>query len=112
MPEIPEIVARAREMQAVVGKTIAGVEVVQPKCLNLPAEAFVESLRGAQILAVSHRGKWVVVETSQGWLLLGLGMGGEILLATRSSLPEKWRLIFDFTDQSCLAVNFWWFGYA
>ncbi len=112
MPEIPEIVARAREMQALVGKTIAGIEVLQPKCLNLSEETFVESLSGTQILDVSHRGKWVVVGTSQGWLLLGLGMGGEIILATRNSLPEKWRLIFDFADQTCLAVNFWWFGYA
>jgi formamidopyrimidine-DNA glycosylase len=39
-------------------------------------------------------------------------MGGEILLVTRDTLPEKWRLIFDFADGTCLAVNFWWFGYA
>lgn len=39
-------------------------------------------------------------------------MGGEIHLATRSSLPEKYRLVFDFSDESCLTVNFWWFGYA
>ena len=88
MPEQPEIVARAGEMQALVGLTIVGIEVLQPKCLNVPEEVFIESLRGAQILSVSHRGKWVVVGTSQGWLLLGLGMGGEIILATRSTLPE------------------------
>jgi formamidopyrimidine-DNA glycosylase len=112
MPELPEIVARAREMQALVGKTIVDIEVLQPKCLNISVETFVESLNGAQILDVGHRGKWVIVETSQGWLLLGLGMGGEILLVTRDTLPEKWRLIFDFADGTCLAVNFWWFGYA
>jgi formamidopyrimidine-DNA glycosylase len=39
-------------------------------------------------------------------------MGGEILLVTRQTLPEKYRLVFDFDDQRCLAVNFWWFGYA
>lgn len=112
MPELPEIVARAREMQVLVGKTIAEIEVLQPKCLNLPTEDFSACLRGARILHVGHRGKWVVVQTSQGWLLLGLGMGGEILLVTRDTLPEKWRLAFDFTDGTCLAVNFWWFGYA
>jgi formamidopyrimidine-DNA glycosylase len=112
MPELPEIVARAREMQELVGKTIVDVDVLQPKCLNVSVEAFVGSLSGARILGVSHRGKWVFVETSQGWLLLGLGMGGEILLVTRDTLPEKRRLIFDFADGSCLAVNFSWFGYA
>lgn len=113
MPELPEIAARARQMQVeLVGKTIAGVEVLQPKCLNLPTEEFVAALSGAQLQAVTYRGKWIVVQTSQGWLLLNLGMGGEILLVTRATLPEKWRLIFDFTDGTCLTLNFWWFGYS
>lgn len=112
MPELPEIVSRAREMQALVGRSITGIEVLQPKSLNVSEEVFIESLKSAEILAVSHRGKWVVVETSRGWLLLGLGMGGEILLTTRDTLPEKWRLVFDFADETCLVVNFWWFGYA
>jgi len=53
-----------------------------------------------------------VIDTTQGWLLFNLGMGGELLLVTRSTLPEKRRLVFDFNDGTCLAVNFWWFGYA
>ena len=35
-----------------------------------------------------------------------------MILTKRDSLPEKRRLIFDFSDGSCLSVNFWWFGYA
>ena len=95
-----------------VGKTIAGVEVLQPKCLNVPPETFAEALTGARLLAVTSRGKWIFVETDRGWLLLNLGMGGEILLTSRATLPEKHRLVFDFTDGACLSVNFWWFGYA
>jgi formamidopyrimidine-DNA glycosylase len=113
MPELPEITLLARQMQAeLVGKTIAGVEVLQPKCLNLPPEALVQALTGARLLEVTHRGKWIFVETDRGWLLLNLGMGGEILLVARPNLPEKHRLVFDFVDDTCLAVNFWWFGYA
>jgi len=52
------------------------------------------------------------VETTQGHLLLNLGMGGELLLRQRDDLPEKRRLVFHFDDQSCLTVNFWWFGHA
>jgi formamidopyrimidine-DNA glycosylase len=113
MPELPEITARAREMKAeLVGKTITGIEVLQPKCLNVPEETFVDRLTGARLLDVSSRGKWLFVETSQGWLLLNLGMGGEILLVTRDALPEKRRVIFDFADDTALSVNFWWFGYT
>jgi formamidopyrimidine-DNA glycosylase len=113
MPEYPEIYLLARQMQdALVGKTISGIEVLQPACLNVPVETFTAGLVGARLLGVTQRGKWLFVETAQGYLLLNLGMGGEILLTTRAQLPEKRRLIFDFADATCLAVNFWWFGYA
>jgi formamidopyrimidine-DNA glycosylase len=113
MPELPEITLLARQMNAeLVGKTIAGVEALQPKCLNISVEAFADALTGARLLAVTNRGKWLFVETDRGWLLLNLGMGGEILLTSRAALPDKHRLVFDFTDGACLSVNFWWFGYA
>ena len=117
MPELPEIFLFARDMRKeLAGKTIIGIEVLQPKCLNVPVEEFQTALSGAEIRDVAPRGKWLRVETSRGWLFLSLGMGGEILLTDREHLPEKYRLIFDLEGDDdggiCLAVNFWWFGYA
>jgi formamidopyrimidine-DNA glycosylase len=113
MPELPEIAHLSQQMQvALTGKVISNIEALQPKCLNLDAASFHSALKGAQISQVSYHGKWIEIETNQGWLLLNLGMGGECLLVNRSSLPEKRRLIFEFTDATCLCVNFWWFGYA
>jgi formamidopyrimidine-DNA glycosylase len=113
VPELAEITVFARDMRKeLVGRTITGIEVLQPKCLNVPVEEFQAALAGAEIRDVTPRGKWLQVETTQGWLLVGLGMGGEILLTDREHLPEKYRLVFDLHDGTCLAVNFWWFGYA
>ena len=113
MPEAPEITVLANQMQAeLVGKTLVGADVLQPKCLNTSPQDFADGLMGAKIVAVTHRGKWILVETTKGWLLLNLGMGGEILLVTRDTLPEKYRLILDFDDDSSLAINHWWFGQA
>jgi formamidopyrimidine-DNA glycosylase len=113
MPELPEIFVFARDMRKeLAGRTISAIEVLQPKCLNVPVSELQAALTGAQIRDVTPRGKWLQVETTQGWLLLSLGMGGEILLTDRDHLPEKHRLIFDLADGACLAVNFWWFGYA
>ncbi|MGD2039813.1 MAG: DNA-formamidopyrimidine glycosylase family protein [Anaerolineae bacterium] len=110
MPELPEISILARQLQQeIVGRTIAGLEVLQPKSLNVPPEDL--PLSGTEILTVQSHGKWVQIQTTAGWLLVGLGMGGEILLTDRSHLPEKYRLIVDFEDGECLAINFWWFGY-
>jgi len=113
MPELPEITCRAREMNAaLVGKKITAIEVVQPKSLNVPVNEFIAALVEAEISGVTNRGKWIFTQTDQGWLLLNLGMGGEIMLVTRDQLPGKFRLLFDFDDGRTLSVNFWWFGYA
>jgi formamidopyrimidine-DNA glycosylase len=113
MPELPEIHCFAADLQReVVGHTISQVQVLQPKCLNLPVEVFQSSTVGAEILTVRPHGKWLIVELSRGWLLLNLGMGGEILLTNRDNLPEKHRLIVDLGADTCLAINFWWFGFA
>lgn len=113
MPELPEIVVCARDMQKeLVGRIITKIEVFQPKCLNIPEEEFRAVLSGARILGVAPHGKWLKVQTTRGWLLLNLGMGGEILLTDRAHLPEKYRLILDLDDGAALVINFWWFGYA
>ena len=113
MPELPEIAVFARDMQQeLAGKSISSIAVLQPKCLNVTVEEFQTALTGTKIREVTAHGKWLKVDTTQGWLLLGLGMGGEILLTDREHLPEKHRLILDFADGTCLAINFWWFGYA
>jgi formamidopyrimidine-DNA glycosylase len=112
MPEIPEIASRAREIkQLLVGKIIREVEILQPKCLNISPEEFTRSLVGSTIVDSSHQGKWIRVKTTSGWLLINLGMGGELLLTDRSHLPQKYRLVLDFDDASCFTINFWWFGY-
>ena len=67
-------------------------------------------VRGSSIFFTAGNGS--KVRTDKGWLLINMGMGGELLLVDRSHLPEKYRLIFDFTDATCLSINFWWFGYA
>ena len=113
MPELPEITIFARDMQhELVGRTISSIEVLQPKCLNVEVDDFKAALTGARVRGVTARGKWLQIDTTQGWLMLSLGMGGEILLTDRDHLPEKHRLVLDLADGACLAINFWWFGYA
>ena len=73
MPELPEITVFARDMrEELVGRTITRIEVLQPKCLNVPVEEFQAALTGAEIRDVTPRGKWLQVETTQGWLLVAL----------------------------------------
>ena len=84
MPELPEIASRAREMQEhLVGRKIVSAEVLQPKCLNEPVAEFQRHLEYAEIRKVTYRGKWILSELSKGFLMINLGMGGELLLVNR-----------------------------
>ncbi|MFO7697070.1 MAG: DNA-formamidopyrimidine glycosylase family protein [Anaerolineae bacterium] len=113
MPELPEIALFARDMtKELAGRTIATIEVRQPKALNVPEEAFQAALAGARIGTTRAHGKWLLTETDRGWLLQGLGMGGEILLTDRAHMPAKWRIALDLTDGATVAINHWWFGYC
>ena len=113
MPELPEVASRAREMKkALPGKTIIGIDVLQPKCLNVPAAKFKKALSGARIEDVTHHGKWIFARTTNGYLLLNMGMGGDVLLVSREKLPEKRRVVFMFDDGTALSLHFWWFGYV
>jgi formamidopyrimidine-DNA glycosylase len=113
MPELPEIASRAREMQKeLTGKTIKEIEVLQPKCLNVSTRKFKSALEGAKLRGTTYHGKWLFTETTKGYLLINMGMGGEMLLVDPKSMPEKWRVAFHFKDRTTLAINFWWFGYT
>lgn len=113
MPELPEVASRAKEMhRLLVGKTVSGIDVLQPKCLNVPAARFKKSLTGAKIEDVTYHGKWIFTKTTRGYLLINMGMGGDMLLVSRKELPEKRRVVFSFKDGTALSLNFWWFGYV
>jgi len=113
MPEVPEIASRARELNAALpGKRISGVEILQPKCLNVPVEVFSAGLSGAVVESAGYHGKWIQVHTNQGWLMINMGMGGDILLVTLATLPAKHTIVIQFSDNTYLSLRFWWFGHV
>lgn len=113
MPELPEIASRAKDMQRLlVGKKIEDIELLQPKCLNVPSARFRKALKGAELLETTYHGKWLFTKTTKGHLLLNLGMGGDMLLVKADEIPEKRQAVFFFDDGTALSMRFWWFGYV
>ncbi len=114
MPELPDLYILARSMdQALSGQEIADVAVNQPKCLNLPPDAFGAGLRGRTIRQVRQRGKWALMDLDNGDALgLNLGMGGEACLhgADEVPSPTRERVVFRLVGGQQLWVHFWWFG--
>ena len=115
MPELPEIHYLARQMNDVFrGRTIATVDVRQEKCLNLPKSTFKELIQACTIDQVFSRGKWLFLKMTNGvYLLISLGMGGEIRFhPAGESLDRKYQFLFTFTDQTSIHIAFSWFGYV
>jgi len=59
MPELPEIANLARQMtKQLKGKRITGLDLTQPKCLNMPAKKF-RRIMGKTAQETSAHGKWL-----------------------------------------------------
>lgn len=77
MPELPEVEVTRRTVQAALaGARIRSVWLGKP--LRWPLGCEPESLVGRTIEAVQRRGKYVLIQLDEGWLLVHLGMSGSL----------------------------------
>ncbi len=114
MPELPEIYNLAMQLnREITGKKIKELEVRQEKCLNISVSDLRILLTDQIVKACEAKGKWIFVRFESGaYLLLNLGMGGNLLYHSNiKTLPEKYQFRCDFTDNFYLTISFWWFGY-
>ena len=85
MPELPEVeVVRAGLARHVVGRTVTGVDVLDPRPLRRQdggAQAFVDQLTGRTLTAAVRRGKFLWLTLDDGRALSAhLGMSGQLLV--------------------------------
>ncbi|HTJ26700.1 MAG TPA: bifunctional DNA-formamidopyrimidine glycosylase/DNA-(apurinic or apyrimidinic site) lyase [Candidatus Limnocylindria bacterium] len=103
VPELPEVETVARGLaDAVVGKTIASVDVTLPRVALAPAgETFAASLCGERVERVWRRAKYIVLDLVSGRrLIVHLRMTGRLIV----QLPEitekvpHTHVLLTFTD--------------
>lgn len=82
MPELPEVeVTRLSFAERIRGARILAMHLGKP--LRWPLGVEPERLRDLQVLGVRRRGKYLLVDLSQGMLLLHLGMSGSLRFAAK-----------------------------
>jgi formamidopyrimidine-DNA glycosylase len=72
MPELPEVQTIVNDLQTagIVGQTITGVDVYWPATIATGSpENFRDHIQGKTILGVGRRGKLMLFELDEGWLL-------------------------------------------
>lgn len=103
MPELPEVETVARGLaNAVVGKTLASVDVLLPRVVAAPnGEAFDRALVGETVAEIGRRAKYVVLRFASGRRLVAhLRMTGRLIVQSPGrevALPYT-RVLFRFTD--------------
>ena len=79
MPELPEVETTRRGLAPyVVGRSIAAVEVHEPRLRWPVAKTLPSKLAGQRIDALERRGKYLLFGTRAGTLLVHLGMSGSL----------------------------------
>ena len=107
MPELPEVETTRRGIEPwVVGHRIENV-VVRNRRLRWPVSRSLPiRLRGAMVHAVDRRGKYLLIATDAGTLILHLGMSGSLRVLDTASPPLAHDHIDLLLDSGrCLRFN-------
>jgi formamidopyrimidine-DNA glycosylase len=109
MPELPEVeVTRLSFADRIAGATILAVQMGKP--LRWPFDAATGTqpadLLGRRVLAVRRRGKYLLVDLSEGLLLIHLGMSGRLVFSDKATSPAGKHDHFDLqTSRGLLRLH-------
>jgi formamidopyrimidine-DNA glycosylase len=104
MPELPEVeTVRLGLVGAVVGRTIAAVDVLHPRPVRRHAggpDDFASTLVGRRFATPRRRGKYLWLPFADGDALMAhLGMSGQFRLdGSDQALPPQCRVVISFAD--------------
>ncbi len=107
MPEIAEVetVRNTLKMQ-ILGKKIKKVNVLYDKMIESNVNDFKIKLIGQEFVDILRRGKWLIFETNDYYLLSHLRMEGKYFLKSAGdSIVKHEHVIFTFEDDSDLRYH-------
>lgn len=108
MPELPEVETIARKLRpSLVGKKILSADLRWNRTLALPSpKKFRQQIKGQEILNVTRRAKYFIMQLSDFSLLIHLRMSGDLLIkdsTIRAELHD--RLLLQLTGDVSLVFN-------
>jgi len=104
MPELPEVeVTRRSFATAIAGGNVLRAWLGKP--LRWPLGCDAGDLAGRQVRAVRRRGKYLLLELNQGWLIVHLGMSGSLRFASVLPPPGAHDHFDLVTDRGILRLN-------
>jgi formamidopyrimidine-DNA glycosylase len=104
MPELPEVETTRRGIEShVVGNIIAAIHVRQARLRNVvPTRSLKRALVGKPIQSVARRGKYLLLSSINGHLLIHLGMSGSLRVLPKGTPAQKHDHVDIIFDNHCL----------
>ncbi len=79
MPELPEVETVVRELRGpLVGRRLGPAQLSRKPLRRKWSAAWTGLLAGRTVIAVERRGKWILIDVGGPWLLIHLGMSGQL----------------------------------
>ena len=101
MPEKPEVITVARKLeQKLINKEIKSVDVLYDNIVMYPdISLFKKNIVGEVIKSITTRGKWIVLELTNNYLLFHLRMEGKFFFRNaEDEINKHEHVIFNFDD--------------
>ena len=107
LPELPEVEIYSRYFERhALGQTVARVEVLDDRILDIPRKRLQAALIGHQFESVRRHGKHLFADAGGAWLHLHFGMTGDLLYYRNpEEQPRFARVVFHFDNAAHLAFD-------
>ena len=90
MPELPEVETTRRGIEPhLIKQRIAKIKVREPRLRWPVSTRLARDARGALIISVTRRAKYLLIQTDCGCIIIHLGMSGSLRIVDNSIAPEK-----------------------
>ena len=91
MPELPEVETTLRGIEPhILNKEITSISVRNPSLRwPVPVNSLKDNLVSNSFLSIRRRGKYLILESLKGFVLIHLGMSGCLRIFDNNSAPEK-----------------------
>lgn len=107
MPELPEVETTKRGIEPhILNQTITNI-IIRDKRLRWPIpDQLQQEATGQKVISVKRRGKYILIETGVGTIILHLGMSGNLrVLPAETSYKKHDHVDFIFDNQQCLRLH-------
>ena len=106
MPELVEVETTRSDLSKIIeGKIIRKVEVYLDKIVYFKKDEFIKKIEGQTVNKVKRRGKWLLFELDDDYLVIHFRMEGRFYLLPREEKIDKHDYVVFYFDDFSLHYN-------